>query len=738
MIQRNKMENKTIQNSYQNDPLIEFKVNDSLLTRNSFMGGQQIVPSAFVPIQNSYYPSGYPYVHSSGNPQYPYHFTPNNVPIIKNYNLSMPNPSGDHFKYADLYEDALPQEKGVYKNSSITLEERLEIFTYVREVFIRTSEGEEISINSKLKDTREKKNLLSHIKLLDFQPYHTSKISNNPYTHAGTDKMYIYNTCYPHEYDEVKGNTACHRFSISLNLRIYQMSIAEYNVNRLENFNHNEFNLWRELIFYQYVRNEILKKKICPNFPIYYSYFLTSGAIIDFDKLKDIKRSLDLRSNRAAAKLDERTRKKYIDELSKKSRVNLSNIKGLNSKELNSRRHGEYLEETKKAIDSLRKSNEINIDGTIKKPFSDKERKNINLEYSRYKSKRQITDSMDKCLLIVTEAPNYNILRWATLIYNPKPLGPVKTTAQSGHHSKSEWMSVIFQLMAALQTMYYKKFAFVNMQLENNVFIKDLKNKEQTMGYWRYIINGISYFVPNEGFLLMIDSDFREVTIDNDDFLTKPEKSSDSDSDLEDKEYYKIYGKIDSNFDKDSKNQDKLDKLQYDNIKNLLSDDNFSLSFRNYGGITPDDEILKMLKDIKYKILNKKNEDGDLSDIFLENKNIQKYLHNRVGTFLTDEEKKFVNTESKDFEIQKGDLIPYTLKIKEKVEEYRWAIVIDEIDSSNIKCYDKDLKGNIIIKSLPKVMFNKYESYDPEQEYKSDLKLVDVKELSTYNIKKEL
>ena len=49
---------------------------------------------------------------------YPWIFTPNNVPVIKNYNVSLSNPSGNHVQISDLYEDMLPASK--FKNTSIT------------------------------------------------------------------------------------------------------------------------------------------------------------------------------------------------------------------------------------------------------------------------------------------------------------------------------------------------------------------------------------------------------------------------------------------------------------------------------------------------------------------------------------------------------------------------------------------------------------------------------------------
>merc|ERR1711918_112168 len=197
---------------------------------------------------------------------YPYWFVPNNVPVIKNYNISLPNPAGDHVKLADLYEDMLPDDNGKYKNSSITLNERLIIYDYVRSVLVKHHDGEDIDLNNRVKDSINKKNILSYIKLLDINPYHNSKVSPNPYKSL-PDNMIMYRSCYPIRFDKEKNKVMCSKFSIGLNLRIYDMSIIEYKAMSIREIKFIEFNLWREIKFYEYIKDKILKNKISPNFP---------------------------------------------------------------------------------------------------------------------------------------------------------------------------------------------------------------------------------------------------------------------------------------------------------------------------------------------------------------------------------------------------------------------------------------------------------------------------------------
>ena len=129
--------NYSSNNKTTNDPLVEFKLNQSILGNTRPMN-QSTYPSAYVPIQNQYLPENFPYVTGTGmHNMHPYSFVPNNVPVIKNYHISMPNPAGDHIKLADIYEDMLPNDGKQYKNTSLTLDERLITYNYVRSILVR-------------------------------------------------------------------------------------------------------------------------------------------------------------------------------------------------------------------------------------------------------------------------------------------------------------------------------------------------------------------------------------------------------------------------------------------------------------------------------------------------------------------------------------------------------------------------------------------------------------------------
>ena len=92
--------------------------------------------------------------------------------------------------------------------------------------------------------------------------------------------------------------------------------------------------------------------------------------------------------------------------------------------------------------------------------------------------------------------------------------------------------------------MKLKQITFFEMTLRDNVYIKDLMNNEQSVGYWKYIIGGFEYYIPNHGFLLLIDSSYKDIEQDtiSGGVWSKPD-------DKINKEIFKVYGNVDPNFD---------------------------------------------------------------------------------------------------------------------------------------------------------------------------------------------
>ena len=92
-------------------------------------------------------------------------------------------------------------------------------------------------------------------------------------------------------------------------------------------------------------------------------------------------------------------------------------------------------------------------------------------------------------------------------------------------------------------------------------------------------------------------------------------------------------------------------------------------------------KLLNFLEKIYKKILIKKEKNGDLSEIILNDMNM--FLHNRIGTLISKDEESFVNhdTDITSFSPIKGNLYPYHIGLN----KYVWILYIGE---------RKDIEGN--------------------------------------------
>ena len=186
------------------------------------------------------------------------------------------------------------------------------------------------------------------------------------------------------------------------------------------------------------------------------------------------------------------------------------------------------------------------------------------------------------------------------------------------------------------------------------------------MGYWKYRVDGVEYFVPNMGFLLLVDSNFKEVKDDG--VLPKTKRN------------YNMY--FDAIYGVRKYNRDNLRKKIAKNLKDMLNINNFGpVHQKNYVNNLP--ENIKTL----WKSICADTE-TDIEILLI--RYMSKFLHNRVGTFLKKTEKEFVRSNpSRDF--RKGDLIVYD-KMGGGVKDYRWALYIKS---------NNDATSQILYKSAP-------------------------------------
>lgn len=722
-------ENKAAVN---NQNLIELKLSDKIMNPMGQMGPNMVnYPSRYVPIQNKLaydaIPQNYPYVSATGmHNMYPYWFVPNNVPVVKNYNIALPGPDGNHTKLSDLYEDMLPNEKGRYLYSSTTLKERLMLLDYMRSTFIRIGDGDDIEINSKIRDDVFSKNLLSYLKLLNLNPYHNNKVMPNPYSTL-PNRMIMYRSCYPMRYNNATGNTTCSKFSIGLNLRIYDLSILEYNARGLSNniFKKNHLNIWREVAYYEYIREEILKKIICPNFVMMYSFFISSSTSIDFKKLNKIKEGYTgTISTRKTDVIDMNNFKKFLNSYTSSGSSTLStsvptlpisgvvdptflklhaflNGNGINFEIDNQYYRGGFIVQIRSGPLYSVQFNEGHIEHNILPKYIRSMERNGRLTVgSKVKARdlksslQNINESTGKCLLVLTEAPNYNIITWTQKIYKKDDLGPVNKMVQNGFYTPEIWHSVLAQILIAMHVMYIKEISIVDMQLMDNIYIKDLMTNEQSVGYWKYVIDGINYYIPNHGYMVKIDTNFKDVK-SNDYSMFRGSLDN-----LSTPEIYKTWGKLDTEYDeyRDVNTKpgvtpveyvlpneptktylNKLDEIQYKNLQNIFNRNNFTKEFDSNYGFIPDEAkhyvgILQTLINSKHGV----DEDGNLENViprFLSN-----YVHNRTGLPLsnTEMESVDVNLLLNIHNLKKGKLYAHNVR----GNLYIWVMFIEE-DRSN-------------------------------------------------------
>jgi len=130
-----------------------------------------------------------------------------------------------------------------------------------------------------------------------------------------------------------------------------------------------------------------------------------------------------------------------------------------------------------------------------------------------------ISASGNNCLLMLTESFNSNMEDWAQVKYVEKEPNDffvnVSEVIHTGYRTEEVWKSVLFQLIFAKYVLHKEKINFTNFTLKENVFMHKFKITPPGIKYWKYIINGAQYYVPNNEWLVMISSDFSDNNIIN-------------------------------------------------------------------------------------------------------------------------------------------------------------------------------------------------------------------------------
>jgi len=615
-------------------------------------------PAPFRPVQLQppyYYP-----------PQWENNYlVPNQVPIVKNYNIEVHGPMTDHAKVSAIYEDILP--KKYFQNTSNTLGERLNLYQFARSIFLKQGDGEDIKLHGGGSDS-----LLRQLKFIELNPYNTNQLSDNPYKGL-PDNMLIYRSCYPIRYNKIGNNTTCAKNSVGMNIRIYGLTVGEYSVNNNKKGSHYDYDIWREIMYYEYVREEIIKKKISPNFITMYAYFINRNCNIDFKKLAQLKNKP---SNNDFA---------YNIKAQKGGYIHPNDFNKLG-----------YMVNKPPPIayyDLNKNANKLKINNT-----------DIN-SYSGH------------ALVALTEAPTYNLFSWASKTYTVN--GNVRTMINPGYHDPDIWKSVLFQIISALYVMQIKNIAFTNFSVADFVYIKDTNVKDNITNFWKYIINGIEYFVPNFGYLVLIDSNFKD--IDKSGYtLSAYQQINPKKSPFNYKVNIGIFGNV---------NNSDIQKMTFDNFKETINPSIYSKSFTDAGGIKPPEEILQLLN----QMYNEASSDNTYDIGRYIAKYMDFFFHNRIGTHLRkDEVKNILNDRA--FDIHNGMLLVHEYM----ANTYKFVLAIGSDPTSNtVEIFTRDNnKKPQMIPSIPRTSLYMYSPSMPiSQDYVSaKYKLNEENLLETYVI----
>ena len=566
-------------------------------------------PPAFIPL--------YDEKGSVANQLLPYTHIQNQPPIQKVYNLNLTGPTANLSAINKVYEDVLPGDHRTF--TALSIFERKQLIDFLRNSMLDTMDGEEMNISG------GRNSLLSYIKLMDLNPYTLNK---NPYLDLARNFL-LYRAAYPVRYDDKTKFIGIGKPSMGINIRMYMMSLGDLRCKTIgKNVNADNFDLWREIKYYDCIRDDIIKRKVSPNFIAPILYKIDSESKIDWTKLDVLRTS------------------GFTNETIKELKIN---------QQLINEKH--KLPSSKSLFNSLIPNyyqKNVTVTNNNKAPLQEEE-------------KEDLTKNSGKMLILLTEAPNTNILQWSSTIYDS--FGSIKKMMSSGYHTPDVWKSILFQLVYACAVLQKKEIYIENFSLENNIYIKDIFSDPNAVGSWIYKVNNVDYYIPNFGYILLVDSKYTDINIDQS-FIKKPQN-------LEQK--FKIYGSIYSknpNFDMVSiKNQIMIQ------FRSIIDPDNFRHKMKVKGGSNPPEEIIDLLQ---------KMHNENLSDIkdFIPNY-FGEYVHNRIGSLLTKSEVENINLLSKP-RFLKGNLMIY----QERANQYIWVIYIDKVVSPN------DLKCVILKKDL--------------------------------------
>lgn len=579
--------------------------------------------------------SKYPPTQFPVNLEYPYNMlyanmhTPKNFPIQKIYNVSMANPTGNHEMLNLLFQDIIPNIAGSLTFNSLS--ERNELIRFISSSINKIANGETMALTPNIFSGEI--SILSYLKLTNLNPYRT--LIETPYTSL-PDNFLLYQAGYPVKYNPESNKVELQSDAIPINIRLYKLDDISRDTTTIK------------------LEHDIDIKDLA---------IIDNKIKLDFKSLDVDIKNLPFHKRDSPAWKDLDYYKKIRQEIiiPKKSPhfINLISWKI------------DY--DSKIQYDKLKQLGETFDKDTINILIND---------ITNYLNNHTLRMTKVPSLMLLTEAPTQSLINWGSLLY--QDVGSVKKIVQTGFHSKEIWKNILFQLITVFYSFSKLKIAFNEFELERNIFIKDTNINPNQTGYWKYIINNIEFYLPNKGYIIMVDSSFKS-------------------------EYTNI-------------NYNDLLKKQLKNILDELTELDKKIKT---GFLQLPTEIITLIKKINENIDENKDYDNILVDLFSE------YLNNRLGSNLNNQEKdNIIRLFTPNF--RRGEIVIH----QERFSDFKFVLYLQDVASYKVKIVTKDISGNFTTIEIPKGAISKFnpltlveQIFDEKKELMTENELIE-----TYNL----
>jgi len=616
---------------------------------------------------------------------------------------------------ARIVEMILPTKNNFLSFDNIG--ERLITRVFLRHTLLNSSDGEEISIMSDFPKVGVK-NIWSYMKPISFDSKHWNKYVNTP------GNFNVISAVLPIRFNEKLNTVVPTDSSFNVNLRLYALSCAELGVfEDIHRFKLTDYyDVWREVKYYESITHTVLEQRICPNFPLYYAWFISKISLLDYARLvlnNDEKTRL-FETGRISEGKQREFINKQIENMKtasmKKFLVALMKAQQ-NPDTSDDVYRNNFIEYQNALMDRYRKiANQI--DPITRQqlqlnPLNPVEQDGItcgNNNISSLISSRLLPDEMDPALkgfsgsvlVLVTERAIYPFYEWISTRRELSKDGLVERTLQNGFYNDNVWIYSLFQILTGMLALYQQGIYIKNMSIAKNIFVeidskpsvkKDknaitsfVNNPAKGSTYYIQKIKNINYYIPNLGFKILIDNSFNAESV-----IALSNMSCSNNSPLSpecSRDFLIESNSLDFDPVTSSMTNENIRKGIEDNFASIFSRNSFSRELLKNGVNRPSERILNLLDSINSHINLCKSKPNEYSLKDIPEKFFVMLMNNRIGTIVRNEEKKFIDT-NPGVGLTKGALIAY----QEAAGVYKWC----QISNNN---------NDNILESLPQLQQN--------------------------------